>query len=107
VIVLQRKKQVEGFAISDSTVAARGKAAKQYEKGRDDEKKGKWSAAQAEFSKAVEVYPKYAVAWLELGRTQLQMNDPAAAKASFQQSLAADPKFISPGEELAQLALKE
>ncbi|HKN33717.1 MAG TPA: tetratricopeptide repeat protein [Terriglobales bacterium] len=107
VIVLHRMKQVEGFTISATSALAPGKAAKQYEKGRDDEKKGKWSAAQAEFSKAVEVYPKYAVAWLELGRTQLQMNDPAAAKASFQQSLAADPKFISPGEELAQLALKE
>jgi tetratricopeptide (TPR) repeat protein len=107
VIVLHRMKQVEGFTISATSALAPGKAQKQYEKGREDEKKGKWSAAQAEFSKAVEVYPKYAVAWLELGRSQLQMNDPSAAKASFQQSLAADPKFITPHEELSQLALKD
>ena len=107
VIVLHRMKQVEGFTISATSALAPGKAQKQYEKGREDEKKGKWSAAQAEFSKAVEVYPKYAVAWLELGRSQLQMNDPTAAKASFQQSLAADPKFITPHEELSQLALKD
>jgi tetratricopeptide (TPR) repeat protein len=107
VIVLHRMKQVEGFTISATSALAPGKAQKQYEKGREDEKKGKWNAAEAEFRKAVEVYPKYAVAWLELGRTELQRNDPAAAKASFQQSLAADPKFISPYEELSQLALKE
>jgi tetratricopeptide repeat protein len=107
VIVLHRMKQVEGFTISATSASAPGKATKLFEKGREDEKKGKWSAAQAEFGKAVEVYPKYAVAWLELGRTQLQMNDSAAAKASFQKSIAADAKFISPHEELAQLALKE
>ena len=107
VIVLHRMKQVEGFTISATTASAPGKATRQYEKGREDEKKGTWSAAQAEFSKAVEIYPKYAVAWLELGRAQLQMNDPAAAKASFQQSIAADTKFVSPHEELSQLALKE
>jgi tetratricopeptide (TPR) repeat protein len=107
VIVLHRMKQVEGFTISATTALAPGKARKHYDKGREDEKKGNWSAAGAEFSKAVEVYPKYAVAWLELGRTQLQLNDSASAKVSFQQALAADSKFISPYEELAQLALKE
>jgi tetratricopeptide (TPR) repeat protein len=107
VIVLHRMKQVDGFTISATTAMAPAKAHKHYDKGREEEKKGKWDAAQAEFSKAVEVYPKYAVAWLELGRTQLRLNDPAAAKVSFQQSLAADSKFISPYEELAQLALTE
>ena len=85
---------------------APGKAKKLYEQGREEVRKNKWDAAQEKFSKAVEVYPKYAVAWYELGRVQVQKNDLEAAKSSFHQSIAADRTYISPYEQLAQIALQ-
>lgn len=106
-IVLHRLQHVEGFTISATSALAPGKAKKEYEKGRDEEKKAKWEAAQEHFSKAVDIYPKYAVAWFELGRTQMQQHKVDEARQSFGQALAADAKFISPYEELAQLALQE
>jgi tetratricopeptide (TPR) repeat protein len=106
-IVLHRLQQVEGFSISATSAAAPDKAKKEFEKGREDAKKEKWDSANVRLAKAVEIYPKYAVAWLELGRVQLQRHDPVAAKASFHQAVDADPKFTSPYEELARLALQE
>jgi tetratricopeptide (TPR) repeat protein len=107
VIVLHRMQQVEGFTISATSAMAPGKAKKEYQKGLEQMKKGKWEAAQAAFSKAVEVYPKYAVAWVELGRAQLKLNATEEAKSSFQKAMTADTRFLTPYEELAQLALKE
>ena len=106
-IVLHRMGSVEGFTISATSALAPGKAKKQYDKGREAEKKGKFDEAAQEFTKAVEIYPKYAVAWYELGRVELQQKRTAEAKASFQQAVAADDKFISPYAELAQIALND
>jgi tetratricopeptide (TPR) repeat protein len=105
-IVLHRMGHVEGFTISATSAMAPGKAKKLYEQGREDEKKNKLDAAQEKFSKAVEVYPKYAVAWYELGRVQAQKNDLEAAKNSFHQSVAADHTYVSPYEQLALIALQ-
>ena len=103
---INRLGHVEGFTISATSAMAPGKAKKLYEQGRDDEKKNKLDAAREKFSKAVEVYPKYAVAWFELGRVQMQKNDPEAAKNSFHQAIAADHTYVSPYQELAQIAVQ-
>lgn len=105
-IVLHRLSQVEGFTISATSAMAPPKARKEYDKGIEDLKKGKLDSAQQRFSKAVEIYPKYAVAWCELGRIQVQKNDLEAARNSFHQSITADSKFITPYGELALLAMK-
>ena len=106
-IVLHRLDQVEGFTISATTASAPGKAKKEFDKGREMEKKQKWDAAQQAFKKAVAVYPQYAVAWFELGKLQVEKSDTTAARQSFHQAAAADSKFISPYQALAQLALRE
>jgi tetratricopeptide (TPR) repeat protein len=106
-IVLHRMQQVEGLTISATSALAPDKARRNFEKGREDEKKEKWDAAKEKFAKATEIYPKYAVAWFELGRTQLATGDVAEAKTSFHQALTADPKFVSPLEQLAGIAVKE
>jgi tetratricopeptide (TPR) repeat protein len=106
-IVLHRLSQVQGFTISATSALAPPKAQKEYQKGRAQEKKEKWDVALSNFQKAVAVYPKYAVAWFEIGRLQAHKGDVAGAKLSFHQSLSADPKFISPYQELAQLAARE
>ncbi len=103
-LVLHRMGQVEGFTISATSAMAPDKARKAFEKGREDEKNSKWDAAQKNLERAVQLYPRYAAAWLELGRVQAQKNEAAAARESFNQALQADPKFVSPYEELARLA---
>jgi regulator of sirC expression with transglutaminase-like and TPR domain len=55
----------------------------------------------------VDAYPKYAAAWYELGRTQQHGNDLEGARKSYAQALAADPKFVSPYEQLAQMAVND
>ena len=95
-IVLHRMKEVQGFTISVTSALAPRKAAEECEKGCGAEKKSKWSEAKSRFARAVEIYPDYAAAWLELGRIQMRLNDVASAKLSFERSASADSKFISP-----------
>ncbi len=106
-IVLHRMAHVEGFTISATTAMAPPKAKKAFEKGREQEQKKKWDAAEKKFQEAVQLYPKFAAAWLELGRMQLQRKDAAAARDSLRQSVTADPQFISPHQVLAVLDFQE
>jgi Tetratricopeptide repeat len=106
-IVLHRISNVEGFTISATTAQAPGAARKALEKGQAQQKQGKFDDAQKSLEKAVALYPKFAVAWFELGRVQLQRNDPPAARYSFQQSIAADSKYLNPYLGLTQIALRE
>jgi tetratricopeptide (TPR) repeat protein len=105
-IVLHRLEHVEGTSISVTSLMAPSAAKKALEKAREDEKKGKWSRAQQSLEKAVKIYPKYAVAWYELGRLQMRQNDTAAARKSFEQSVAADAKYVNAYDGLAQLAFQ-
>lgn len=105
-IVLRRIEQIQGLTISATSAAAPSAAKKAFEKGRDQERKTQWDEAQKYFEKAVQIYPSYAVAWYELGRMQAQKKDIAGAGHSFDQALAADPKFASPYQGLAGLAFR-
>jgi tetratricopeptide (TPR) repeat protein len=105
-IVLHRLNNVEGFTISATAALAPGSARKAFEKGQRQEKQGKWDEAQKSLERAVAIYPKFAAAWSELGRVQLQRNDPPGARHSFRQSIAADSKYINPYFGLTQLAMR-
>jgi hypothetical protein len=106
-IFLHRRANVEGLTVSATTAMAPASARKAFDKGREEERKGKWADAQRQFQKAVDEYPKFAAAWFELGRTQEQAKDIEAARKSYQQSLVADAKFVSPYDRLAELASTE
>ena len=103
-VTLHRLEHVEGTSISVTSLMAPRAAQKALEKARADEKKGKWDQALQSLQKAVRIYPKYAVAWSEMGRVQMHLNDPASAKSSFEQSIAADAKYVNAYDGLAQLA---
>lgn len=103
-IVLHRQAKVDGLTISATSAAAPAPARKAYEKGRKEVEKSHWDQAQQAFEKAVELYPRYAVAWCELGRIQQAKNDTVAARHSFDQSIAADPQYVNPYRGLAELA---
>ena len=117
-VPLHRLAHVDGTSISVTSALAPPAARKAFEKGLEQEKKNKWEDAEKSFEKAVQIYPRYATAWYQLGRLQLrdQLSSPSSsqgpnpsaqpAKHSFEQSIAADSKYVNPYEGLAQLAMQ-
>lgn len=106
-IVLHRLGNVEGLTISATSLAAPKEAKKAFDKGREAAKKNKLADAQKNLEKAVELYPKYAVAWYELGMVRDQQKDAEGARKAYAEALAADSKFISPYEGIAQMAVRD
>ena len=106
-LTLHRLGHVEGLTISATSAMAPKDAQKAFAKGRDKAGKQKWDEAQPLLEKAVEIYPKYAEAWFELGRVQLVKKDDVQARKSFDQSIAADPQFVHPYRGLAELDTKQ
>jgi tetratricopeptide (TPR) repeat protein len=106
-IVLHRLGNVEGTTISATTLQAPKDARKAYDKGRNALGKKKVEEAQKEFQKAVDVYPKYASAWFELGRIHEQQNQFDQARESYSKALEADSKYISPYLQLALISARE
>jgi tetratricopeptide (TPR) repeat protein len=104
VIHLRRLANVEGFTFSITTGSAPKDARNAYEKGLGNAKKQKWSDAERDFLKAVQVYPKYAVAWYELGRIYQQEKKLDDAARAQNEAIKIDPKFINPYGQLALLA---
>jgi tetratricopeptide (TPR) repeat protein len=100
-ILLHRLGASEGTTVSAVSLAAPKDAKKAYDKGMDSMKKKKVDEAVKNFEKAVEVYPKYATAWNELGRIQAAKGDAESARKSFTAASEADPKFVQPYLERA------
>ncbi len=107
ILLLHRLANVEGTTISITSAMAPKDARKAMERAQNFAKKDKWDQAQKEIEKAVEIYPKYAVAWSELGGLQQRANNTGAARKSFAMALEADPKLIPPYLALAAMASRE
>jgi len=105
-IMLHRLANVEGSAVSMTSLQAPKDARRAYERALQDLRKNKLPEAGREFQKAVDIYPNYAVAWYELGQIQEQNQDIEQACKSLTNAVAADAKFISPYPKLAELAAK-
>jgi cytochrome c-type biogenesis protein CcmH/NrfG len=72
-----------------------------YEKGQQAFKDKKLEDAAKRFQEAVQAYPEYAAAWLDLGRVQLTQNRVEEASKSLDAAIKADPKLIEPYLALA------
>ena len=66
--------------------------------------KEKWAAAESELAQAVKIYPKFAIAWYQLGVVHQKRNAPADAIDAWREALRQDPKYLKPYESLAALA---
>jgi tetratricopeptide (TPR) repeat protein len=106
-MILHRMANVEGLTISATSVGAPKDAKKAYEHGMDAIKKNKVDDAQKDFEKAVDVYPKYAAAWFELGRLYQRRDHYDQAKEAYNKSIAADSKYVNPYEGMYILAFRE
>jgi tetratricopeptide (TPR) repeat protein len=95
------------FTVSVSSLAAPEKAQKAFQKGEEEVRKGKWQSAAENFKKAIEVYPRYAIAWLELGRVRARQSSWFEARKCFQEAVAQDSKLTDGYVELAYVAAQE
>lgn len=106
-IVLHRLAKVDGFTFSATSAYAPKSARKAYEKGRGLAGKKKFPQAEKELQKAVGEYPKYAVAWYELGLVHQQQNKSEDARRAYAEALKADEKYVNPYAQLALLSVAE
>jgi tetratricopeptide (TPR) repeat protein len=102
-IILRRLGDVTGLTTSATSLMAPKDARKALEKARNALKKNKVPDAQKELETAVNLHPKYAEAWYELGRTQQAQNQAEAAKSSYEKAIEADERYVRPYLALALL----
>ncbi len=106
-IILHRLGKVDGLTVSVVSALAPKDARKAYEKGVAAATKHNGDEAQKDFEKAVELYPKYSVAWFELGRLNEAGDRFEEARKAYEQAIAAESKYIQPYERLSWLAVRE
>ena len=105
IIHLHPLANVQGFTFSGTTALAPKDARKAYESAAGKMKKEKWAEAEKELVKAVGSYPKYAIAWFDLGRAYQRQKKFNEATDAYKQAIQADSKFINPYGQLALLAV--
>jgi tetratricopeptide (TPR) repeat protein len=106
-IVLHRIAGVEGSSVSVTSMMAPKNAKKFYEQGLQSLLKSKPEDAAKDFEKAVAAYPKYADAWVSLGKVRLEQQSVEPARVALKKALEADPKLVAPYMELGLLAAKD
>ncbi len=106
-IILHPVSGSQALAVSATTLAAPGNATKAYEKSMLAIRDQKWDAAQKELIKAVTIYPKFAIAWFELGMLRQQRSDLRGAAEAWMEALRSDARYVKPYEVLAALAERQ
>jgi Tetratricopeptide repeat len=106
VIVVKRGTKVEGTTLSAIPYMAPKDARRAYEKGLDAEKHGKLADARKYFETAVEIYPKFANAWFQLGAVLQKENQKDEARNAYTQATTLDGRFLPPYLFLASMAFE-
>jgi tetratricopeptide (TPR) repeat protein len=106
-IVLHRIAGVEGTSISTSSLLAPKEAKKAYDRGLQLLLKNKPDDAAKDFEKAVAEYPKYAEAWMNLGKVRLQQKNNDQARNAMLKAIDADPKLVPPYLELGLMSAQQ
>jgi tetratricopeptide (TPR) repeat protein len=103
-IVLHPLSRASSLTVSATTLQAPANARKAYQRGLEAARLEKWDAAAAEFGKAVKFFPKFAIAWYQLGLARQNRNDAAGALAAWKEAQQSDPHYIKPYENLTVAA---
>jgi tetratricopeptide (TPR) repeat protein len=103
-IILHPVSRAGALTVSATTLQAPPNAKKAFEKGLTAAKAQKWDAALHEFETAVKIYPRFAVAWYEVGVVRQNENDPAGAHDAWKTAVDQDPMYLKPLEGLTVLA---
>jgi Tfp pilus assembly protein PilF len=93
--------------VSASQLNVPPKAKSEMDKGMDAFTKGDLKKADEKLQKAVEIYPKYAMAWNNLGVVRMREKDTDGAKSAWLKCIEADDKFPSGYLNLARVSMME
>jgi tetratricopeptide (TPR) repeat protein len=107
VIVVQRSAKINGATLSALPYQAPKDARRAYEKGLQAQRKSNLPNARRYFETAVAIYPKYAVAWYQLGSVLQKEKEKEAARTAFTRATAIDNRFLPPYLSLASIAFEE
>ena len=107
VIVVQRSTKIKGATLSAIPYQAPKDARRAYEKGLDAERKANLASAQKYFETAVGIFPKYAIAWFQLGNVLQKENQKEAARTALIRATTIDNRFLPPYLSLASMAFEE
>jgi len=91
VITLHSLSHATALTVSATTLEAPANARKAYDRGIDALAKQKLDAAADELTKAVTAYPKFAIAWYQLGPAAQKRMTPPGPMRPWKQALASDP----------------
>jgi tetratricopeptide (TPR) repeat protein len=78
-------------------------ARKELEKGNSLAGHNQWTEAAEHYQKAIELYPKYATAYNNLGSARMNLHDAAGAKEAYQHAVALNDKYANAWMNLAHL----
>jgi tetratricopeptide (TPR) repeat protein len=106
-LVLHYMGDAKGSSTSATSAQAPKDAQKAYDRGVAAIKAGKPDDAQKELLKAVEIYPRFAAAWFELGQLYERRSHVPEAKDAYTHALTADANYVGPYDKLYHLAFKE
>lgn len=106
-IVLTRMGNVEGATISMTSLAAPKEAQQAYAKGKKELAQKKFTEAEKNLSKAVQLHSQYAAAWYLLGEVHRQEQAVDQAIKDYSQSIASDAQFVGPYFGLAVIAVDQ
>ena len=103
-IVVRRATKIKGATVSAASYQTPKDARRAYEKGLDAAKNGRLADARQYFEKAVEIYPKFANAWFQLGVVLQNLAQKESARTAYTHATAVDTKFLPPYLSLASMA---
>ncbi len=106
-VTLDRIVKVDGGPINAAEYKAPNEARAAYQKGMEAERKEKLEDAEKYLEKAVKIYPRYTMAWFQLGTVQLKNKETDEAREAFTRATLLDEKFLPPYLSLAKLAFAE
>lgn len=96
-----------GGVVAANALKIPGKAEKEFDKGSKALDEKKLLEAKAHFQKAIELYPKYDVAYNGLGVTLLQLGDLDGGRSAFEKSIEVNDKFAAGYRNLSRILARQ
>lgn len=106
-ILLHRAGVRSGMTVSATTLLAPRSARKAYDKGLEAARHNSPDQAQRSLQEAVRIDPRFAAAWLELGKVYEQRGHREEARGAYAQAIAADAAYLFPYERLYRMDIHE
>ena len=82
--------------VSTNSLLAPAEARRLLSRGMSSSAAGKWAQAEELLQHAIEIYPRYAEAWHELGLAFQKQGKADEARRAFQEAVSADGAFLRP-----------